>query len=142
MEQVHTYENLCAEVLAEGMKMCEIIQANVLIEKFSPSWNNYRNHLKYKKMDLTLQELISHMQTEVENWLKDKMSSLSLNSVNSNLVESTVLSNKERFKGKGKKFQKPNHNFRNKNAVNKKIQKPKVVCYVCGKPGHKVYQCN
>jgi len=24
MEQVHTYKNLCAKVLAEGMKMCEI----------------------------------------------------------------------------------------------------------------------
>jgi len=61
MEHVHTYENLCAEVLAEGMKMCEILQANVLIEKFPPSWSDYRNHLKHKKKDLMLQELISHM---------------------------------------------------------------------------------
>jgi len=37
MEQVHVYENLCAEVLNEGMKMCEILQANVLIEIFPPS---------------------------------------------------------------------------------------------------------
>ena len=37
MEQVHAYENLCAEVLNEGMKMCDILQANVLIKKFSPS---------------------------------------------------------------------------------------------------------
>jgi len=37
MEQVHVYENLCAEVLAEGMKMCEILQANVLIENFPQS---------------------------------------------------------------------------------------------------------
>ena len=36
IEQVHTYENLCAEVLAEGMKMCVSLQANVLIEKFPP----------------------------------------------------------------------------------------------------------
>ena len=34
MEQVYTYKNLCAEVLAEGMKMCEILKANVLIENF------------------------------------------------------------------------------------------------------------
>jgi len=54
MEQVHVYENLCAEVLNEGMKMCEILQANVLIEKFPPSWSDYRNHLKHKKKDLTL----------------------------------------------------------------------------------------
>jgi len=54
MEQVHVYENLCAAVLNEGMKMCEILQANVSIEKFLPSQSNYRNHLKYKKKDLTL----------------------------------------------------------------------------------------
>ena len=104
MEQVRTYENPCAEVLTEGMKMCEILQANVLIKKFPPSWNNYRDHLKYKKKDLTLQELISHKRTEEANELKDKMSYLSLNSVNSNLVESTVPANKAKFKGKGKKF--------------------------------------
>ena len=74
------------------------------------------------------------------NWLKAKMFSLSLNSVNFNLVESTVLMNKDWFKGKWKKFQKPNR--RNRNPVNKKVHKPKVVSYVCGKPGHKGYQCN
>jgi len=30
-EQVHVYENLYAEVLNKNMKMCEILQANVLI---------------------------------------------------------------------------------------------------------------
>jgi len=54
MEQVQTYEDLCTEVLAEGMKMYEIFQANVLIEKFPPFWSDYRNHLKHKKKDLTL----------------------------------------------------------------------------------------
>jgi len=54
MEQIYTYENLCAEVLAEGKKMCEILQANVLIEKFPPSWSYYRNHINHKKKDLTL----------------------------------------------------------------------------------------
>ena len=48
IEQVYVYENLCAEVLCENM-MCEILQANVLIEKFSPSWSDYKNQLKYKK---------------------------------------------------------------------------------------------
>ena len=76
----------------------------MLIEKFSPSWNDYRSHLKHKKKDLTLQELINHMRTAEANRLKDKMSSLLLNSFNSNLVESAVPMNKDRFKGKGKKF--------------------------------------
>ncbi|KAL0419010.1 UNVERIFIED_CONTAM: hypothetical protein Sradi_1314500 [Sesamum radiatum] len=67
MDQVHEYENIVADVLNEDMKMCEILQANVLLEKFPPSWNDYRNHLKHKKRDLTLQELISHMRTEEAN---------------------------------------------------------------------------
>ena len=54
MEQVHVYENLCAEVLNENIKTCEVRQANVLIKKFPSSWNDYRNQLKYKKKDLTL----------------------------------------------------------------------------------------
>ena len=76
MEQVHVYENMCAKFLSQNMKMCEILQANVLIEKFPPSLNDYRNQLKHKKKDLTLQDLISHMRTEELNLLKDKMDSL------------------------------------------------------------------
>ncbi|KAA0048183.1 ty1-copia retrotransposon protein [Cucumis melo var. makuwa] len=72
VEQIHEYENLVANVLSEGTKMCEILQANVLLEKFPPSWNDYRNHLKHKKKNLKLKELISHMRTEEANRLKDK----------------------------------------------------------------------
>ncbi|KAL2237832.1 UNVERIFIED_CONTAM: hypothetical protein Sindi_0974900 [Sesamum indicum] len=49
MDQIHEYENLVIEVLSEGMKMCEILQANVLLEKFPHTWSEYRNHLKHKK---------------------------------------------------------------------------------------------
>ena len=86
MEQVHVFKNLCAEMVSENMKMCEIIHANVLIEKFSPSWSNYRCQLRHKKKDLTLQELISHMTTEEANPLKDIMDSLPLNYSKANLV--------------------------------------------------------
>ncbi|KAA0046444.1 ty1-copia retrotransposon protein [Cucumis melo var. makuwa] len=72
VEQIHEYENLVANVLSEGMKICEILQANVLLEKTPLSWNDYRNHLKHKKKDLKLQELMSHMHTEEANRLKDK----------------------------------------------------------------------
>jgi len=142
MEQVNIYENLCAEVLNEDMKMCEILQANVLIEKFSPSWSDYKNHLKHRKKDLTLQELISPMRTEEANRLKDKLESLSLNASKANLVESSVPSNRDRFKGKNKKDQKPFKHQNRLKRTNSKIQKHKVVCYVCGKRGHQAYQCN
>ena len=53
MEQIHEYKNLVANVLSKGMKMCEILQANVLLEKFSLSRKDYQNYLKHKK-DLKL----------------------------------------------------------------------------------------
>ncbi|XP_074299405.1 uncharacterized protein LOC141630496 [Silene latifolia] len=115
MEQVHVYENLCADVVNEGMKLDDIFVANVLLEKFPPSWSDYRNHLKHKKKDLSLQELVGHMRTEEANRLKDKPVSQP--------VKNILLW----------KHTKPVA----------KIQKPKgpIVCYVCGKTGHKAYQC-
>ena len=44
------------------------------------------------------------MQAEEANQLKDKMSSLSLNSGNSNLVAYSVLMNKDSFKDEGRKL--------------------------------------
>ncbi|KAL0296088.1 UNVERIFIED_CONTAM: hypothetical protein Sradi_6660900 [Sesamum radiatum] len=119
--------------------MCEILQANVLLEKFPPTWNEYRNHLKHKKRDLTLQESISHMRTEEANRFKDNEISLSSLSTKANLVESS--GSKDRFhQNKGKNFQKNNQHkaFKGHDGKN---QKNKQLCYCCGKPGHKAYQC-
>ncbi|KAH0729580.1 hypothetical protein KY290_000714 [Solanum tuberosum] len=143
MEQVHEYENLTVDVLNKDMKMCEIFQANVLLEKFPPSWSDYRNQLKHKKKNLTLQELISHMRTEEANRLKDKMEELSLNSSKANLVESSGTVVKDRFTGKHKKVSKKEH-MKKKNQFNKPeshIQKIKGPCFVCGKVGHRDAKC-
>ncbi|KAL2237783.1 UNVERIFIED_CONTAM: Retrovirus-related Pol polyprotein from transposon TNT 1-94 [Sesamum indicum] len=139
MDQIHEYENLVTEVLSEGMKICEILQANVVLEKFPPTWSEYRNHLKHKKKDLTLQELISHMRTEKAIRLKDKETSLSSVLVKANLVESAGFKN--RFpQNKIKGFQK-NNQHKTFKGPDSKIQKHKISCYCCGKLGHKVYQC-
>lgn len=76
-----------ANVQSEGMKICEIIQENILLESFPPSQSDYHNHLKHRKKNLMLQALINHMGTEETNRQKDKLNSLSLNSVNANHVE-------------------------------------------------------
>ncbi|PWA51807.1 hypothetical protein CTI12_AA414860 [Artemisia annua] len=132
MEQVHAYENLVTDVLNEGMKMCEILQANVLLEKFPPLWNDYRNQLKHKKRDLSLQELISHMRTEEANRLKDKQISNSFSSIKANLVESGGTSNrkdKNPKNGEHKKKFAPRH-------TDGTIQKGTISCYISYKAGH------
>ena len=101
---MHVYENLCADVINEGMKLCDVCLANLLLEKFPPSWSDYRNHLKHKKKDLSLQELVSHMRTEEANRLKDKPVAVSLPAPTAkvHLVGSGGSSNAARFRGKGK----------------------------------------
>ena len=76
------------------------------------------------------------------NQLKDKLESLSLNLSKANLVESSLHSNRDRFKGKNKKDQKQFKQQNHLKRTNSKIQKQKIICYACGKPGHKAYQCN
>ncbi|KAL0449285.1 UNVERIFIED_CONTAM: hypothetical protein Slati_1484900 [Sesamum latifolium] len=139
MDQVHDYENLVADVLGENMKMCEILQVNVLLKKFPPTWNDYRNHVKHKKRDLTLQELISHMRSEEAKRIKDKKISNSSISIKANLVEPSE-SSKGRFQHKGKKFKKGMQQ-KSLKGNDGKIQKNKQLCYCCGKSGHKAYQC-
>lgn len=72
MDHIYEYERLVSNILAEGMKMCEILEANVLIEKLPKSWSNYRNSLKHKMRDIPLEELIGHMKIKEANRLKDK----------------------------------------------------------------------
>ncbi|KAL0410615.1 UNVERIFIED_CONTAM: hypothetical protein Slati_3651200 [Sesamum latifolium] len=89
MDQVHEYENLVADMLAEGMQIYRILRGVLQLEKFPPSWSEYRNNLKQKKRDLTLQEFISHMRTEKANPEKDKLNLISSLYAKANLVEST-----------------------------------------------------
>ena len=137
VEQINKYENLVANVLSEGMKMCEILQANVLMEKFPPSCSDYQNHLKHKKKDLKLQDLISHIRTEEANKLKDKLASKNVNSVNANLVESSSVNR-----------DKPKHDKRQNGRTSEKVQfkahvgkikKDKFISNVCEKEEHKSY---
>lgn len=80
------------------------------------------------------------MRTEEANCLKDKMDSVSLYSSKTNLVESIVPTNTNKFKGNDKENKKPSYPKR-QNKLTNKIQKPKRLCYVCGKYGHKAYEC-
>ncbi|CAN1159986.1 hypothetical protein LINPERPRIM_LOCUS21963, partial [Linum perenne] len=130
MEQVHVYKNLTAEVLAEGMHMCEVLQANVLIERLPEAWSDYRNLLKHKKRDLTLEELIGHMKIEEANRQKDKNLNFMLPSIKANLVEPSVNYNdRSKFTKKKSTWQKKTPPFK-KPATQFKTN---AGCFVCGK---------
>ena len=43
MPQIHEYETVVSEVLAEGMKMCEYVEANIFFEKLPRSRKGYHD---------------------------------------------------------------------------------------------------
>ncbi|KAH1063629.1 hypothetical protein J1N35_028616 [Gossypium stocksii] len=146
MDQVHAYEKLVFDILVQGTQMCEILQENVLIEKLSKSWSDYRNFLKYKKRDISSEELISYTKIEEANHLKDKDLFTSKEfHLKVNLVESGSSSNFNR--SKRTKNSKKIGKFQNKKAI--KFKKPvknkksniSMNCYVYSKVGHKAYKC-
>ncbi|KAK9697193.1 hypothetical protein RND81_08G020500 [Saponaria officinalis] len=89
---IHEYENLCAEIIAEGMNICETFQK-----------------------DLTLLELVSHIKIEEQNRMQTKGKIIEHSSSNANLVET-----KKNFNNKGgRHFTKgPNQIHRTSKATN------------------------
>ncbi|XP_074271414.1 uncharacterized protein LOC141595349 [Silene latifolia] len=87
LDQVHEYETLCADIIAEGMKICETFEANCLLEKLPLSWQNYVHSMKHKQKDFTLLELVSHIKIEEQNRIQLRGKQVDHSSSNANLVE-------------------------------------------------------
>ena len=88
MDQVHEYQHIVLEILAEGMKIDEAFQAAALIEKLPPSWKDYRNYLKHKKRELSMEDLVVHIRIEELNRLRDQIDHVNHDFVSkANLVE-------------------------------------------------------
>ena len=64
LDQVHRYEHLCVDIVAEGMSFPHHFQANRLLEKLPSSWETFVHSLKHRHKYFTLQELVSHIKIE------------------------------------------------------------------------------
>ncbi|XP_074318406.1 uncharacterized protein LOC141655214 [Silene latifolia] len=85
MDQIHEYENLVYEILGEGMVLSEYMQANALIEKLSsPSRDEYNKHLRHKKKNMKLQELIDHIKIGDATRSHDHVRAYATNTVKAN----------------------------------------------------------
>ncbi|XP_071725440.1 uncharacterized protein [Rutidosis leptorrhynchoides] len=132
MSQVQDLELLLHDIHSEGMKMCESLQVASIIEKLSPGWVDFKNYLKHKKKEMTVEDLIVRLRIEEDNKLALK-NTYSNYSSKANVIEVGQSSKgKTNVKNKGK--------FENL-GVKSGTFKKKFKCYNCGQPGHKATKC-
>ncbi|KAK9705743.1 hypothetical protein RND81_07G078700 [Saponaria officinalis] len=133
MDQTHDYENLVSEILGEEMVLCEFMQAKALIEKLpSPSWDRYKKHLRHKKKDMRLQDLIGHIKIEEATKIQDRARTNVTNTLKANVVEyMNTGTNKRSYD----QYNKPqNFDTSNKTMTGN--------CWWCDKPDHPALKCN
>ncbi|XP_072982354.1 uncharacterized protein [Typha latifolia] len=125
INRVQDLQVIIHEIHAEGMVINESFQVAAFIEKLPPSWRDFKNYLKHKRKEMTLEELIVRLRIEEDNRTAEKKIGSQYVS-KANIVESTK-DKKRKHIGEGSK------------SGNAKKFKGK--CYVCDKQGHRAQDC-
>ena len=71
-----------------------------LIEKMSPSWRDFKNYLKHKRKELSLEDLIVWLRIEEDNRLSEKKVGKNLELSRANVVEGSKPNKKRKMPSK------------------------------------------
>ena len=64
INQVEELQILINKIHVEGMMINEAFQVASIIEKFPPSWKDFKNYLKHKRNELSMEDLIVRLRIE------------------------------------------------------------------------------
>ena len=65
--QSHELQKIAHENISEGMSLDEQFQVAVLIDKLPPSWKDFKNNLRHKTKEFSLESLITRIRIEEES---------------------------------------------------------------------------
>ncbi|GJT80803.1 hypothetical protein Tco_1055145 [Tanacetum coccineum] len=105
MSQVQDLQVVLHDIHAEGMNLSEMFQVVARIKKLPPRWVDFKNYLKHKRKEMSVEDLIVRLRIEEDNKLALKKSYVT-ESAKENVVEAGHSSNANKGKafvrGKGK----------------------------------------
>nr|XP_016452660.1 PREDICTED: uncharacterized protein LOC107777183 [Nicotiana tabacum] len=100
--QVQELQVIVYDLFVEGMVINEAFQVAAFIEKLPPLWKDFKNYLKYKRKEMTLEDLIIRLRIEEDNKAAEKKSRENSTIMGANIVEQASTS-KKRKKSSGPK---------------------------------------
>ena len=93
------------EIHAKGMVLGEIFQVVVVIEKLLPLWKDFKNYLKHKRKEISMEDLVVRLRIEEDNRRSDKKGAHTSPEVKADFVKHGQSSKKKQHnKGKGSKL--------------------------------------
>nr|GEW16034.1 retrotransposon protein, putative, Ty1-copia subclass [Tanacetum cinerariifolium] len=101
ISHVQDLEVLIYDIHAEGMTLSENFQVFAIIEKLPPSWVDFKNYLKHKRKEMSVEDLVVRLRIEENNMLNQK-DIFTLDSAKANMIEHVGSSLRSNPKGKGK----------------------------------------
>ncbi|GJY82252.1 pol polyprotein [Tanacetum coccineum] len=145
ISQVQDLQVLLHDIHAEGMTLSETFQVAAIIEKLPPSWVEFKNYLKHKRKEMSVEDLVVRLRIEEDNKLAQK-DTYTPDSAKANMVEHAGSSS--RFNSKGNKKDKKKNDKKGKGKSEYLAPKAGIVkqkfqgtCYNCDQPGHRAANC-
>ena len=126
--QVQELQVIIHDLLAEGLIVNDAFQVAAIIEKLPPLWKDFKNYLKHKHKEMTIEDLIVRLRIEEDNKAAKKRSRGNSAISGVNFVEEDSTKLKKRKKASGPKSNPPKKIFNGN-------------CFNCGKHGHRANEC-
>ncbi|CAL1411438.1 unnamed protein product [Linum trigynum] len=136
--QSHELQKIAHEIVSEGMPLNDQFQVVCIIDKLPPSWKDFKNVLRHKTEEFSLESLITCLRIEEEARKQDVKEEVLLTSARRSTLRA-LKPNPKRLKKQNQQV-RPNQNGASQGNQRVTAQSskndPPFICYTCTKPGH------